>query len=147
MDVNVLVSEHTDILINQLDLRRRHVLRSKGKHQRGNRVIAAICILFNYHGRSGIIDIENLTVDWLAATVGLSPKYLSRVFAKARGVSMIEYLTDVRINNACGLLLGTNNLISDIAERVGYKDALYFTKVFKKYMGVSPTVYRATQKQ
>ena len=90
---------------------------------------------------------ENLTVDWLAATVGLSPKYLSRVFAKARGVSMIEYLTDVRINNACGLLLGTNNLISDIAERVGYKDALYFTKVFKKYMGVSPTMYRATQKQ
>lgn len=85
---------------------------------------------------------ENLTVDWLAATVGLSPKYLSRVFMQEKGVSMIDYLTEVRLENACGLLLYSDKCISDIAEQVGYRDALYFSKVFKRRKGLSPTQYR-----
>ncbi|MBR5308846.1 MAG: helix-turn-helix transcriptional regulator [Clostridia bacterium] len=85
---------------------------------------------------------ESLTADWLAATVGLSPKYLSRVFMQEKGVSMIEYLTDVRLENACAILLNSDNSITDIAEQVGYKDALYFSKVFKRHKGLSPTEFR-----
>ncbi|MBE6598708.1 MAG: AraC family transcriptional regulator [Ruminococcaceae bacterium] len=71
-----------------------------------------------------------------------SSKYVSRRFREEMGISFSEYLQSCRIHHACNLLRGTNRSIQEIALSVGYRDSLYFSKVFKKCMGVSPSGYR-----
>ena len=56
----------------------------------------------------------------------------------------MEYLTRVRLEEAKRLLRNPQYLIDEIAENTGYDDASYFTKVFKRYEGVTPTQYRKT---
>ena len=72
----------------------------------------------------------------------MSPTYLSALFKKETGDSFSGFLTETRIHAACDLLLNTNHDIIDITEMVGYNDAKYFTKVFRKVMKVSPSAYR-----
>ncbi len=72
----------------------------------------------------------------------LSPIYVSRVFKEATGESPISYLIRVRLTRACELLTGENASVREIARQVGYEDAYYFSKLFKKYYGVSPVAYR-----
>jgi len=69
-------------------------------------------------------------------------KYVSRRFREEMGISFSEYLQSCRIHHACTLLAGTNRSVQEVALDVGYRDALYFSKVFKKCMGVSPSKYR-----
>lgn len=85
---------------------------------------------------------EKLTVEWLAAVVGLSPKYLIRIFKKETGMTLMEYLTRARLDAACNLLENTTKSICEISEAVGYSDALYFSKVFRNTYGISPRTYR-----
>ncbi len=84
----------------------------------------------------------------VAEHLQVSPFYLSRLFARESDFSLMEYLTDVRINAAKALLLGGRYIVGDIAHRVGYQDGNYFSKVFKRLTGCSPTKYssRLTQK-
>lgn len=72
----------------------------------------------------------------------LSPIYVSRVFKEATGESPISYLIRVRLSRACELLDAQNISIREIARHVGYDDAYYFSKLFKKYYEVSPMTYR-----
>lgn len=72
----------------------------------------------------------------------LSPIYVSRVFKETTGESPISYLIRVRLVKACGLLAGNGASVREIARQVGYEDAYYFSKLFKKYYGVSPMEYR-----
>lgn len=72
----------------------------------------------------------------------LNPQYFSRMFKEKIGVSFVEYLTQFRVNNAKQLLAFTNNSINAIAEEVGIRDANYFSRVFKKTEGVTPSEYR-----
>ena len=58
------------------------------------------------------------------------------------GMSPIDYLTTVRINRACFLLRNSSNNINEIAYSVGYSDPKYFSRVFKRTMGVTPTQYK-----
>ncbi len=85
---------------------------------------------------------EKLTVDWLAAVVGLSPKYLIRIFKNAMGCTLIQYITKVRLDAACNLLENTGKSIREVAEAVGCADALYFSKVFRSAYGISPSRFR-----
>ena len=80
----------------------------------------------------------------IAQSVYLSPSYASRLFKKVQNMSLMEYLTRVRIEEAKRLLHNPQYLIDEIAENIGYDDASYFTKVFKRYEGVTPTQYRKT---
>ena len=70
--------------------------------------------------------------------------YLRKLFKKEMGRSTLEYLTDLRMNRARELLLdGTRKLpIAEVAEGCGFSDALYFSRVFKKRFGSSPTQFR-----
>ena len=68
--------------------------------------------------------------------------YVSRVFKETTGESPISYLIRVRLVKACGLLAGNGASVREIARQVGYEDAYYFSKLFKKYYGVSPMEYR-----
>lgn len=90
-------------------------------------------IQYNY---SHSIDISSI-----AASIGISRSHLYRVFIKHLGISPNDYLTQYRINRACSLLRNSKLTISNIANSVGYDDPLYFSRVFKKVKGVSPSIY------
>ena len=78
----------------------------------------------------------------VAEYVGLTPTYLSTLFKKQVGKSLVEYLTHVRIQNAKQLLVDRNRNISDIADEVGFVDEKYFIKRFKRVTGLTPNEYR-----
>jgi YesN/AraC family two-component response regulator len=84
-----------------------------------------------------------LTLDELARQAHLSPAYFSCLFSRKKRQTFTEFLTSTRLNKAKELLAsGTKSPISDIARWVGYEDANYFSQVFKKNVGMSPTSYR-----
>ena len=72
----------------------------------------------------------------------MSSFYFSRYFRTAYNQTFIEYLTEYRIQQAVRLLEETTIPVREIAFRVGYADAGYFSKVFKRHVGVTPSDYR-----
>ena len=68
-------------------------------------------------------------------------KYISYIFKKHFGIGIIEHLNTVRIQNACTMIEQGFTSVTDIADRCGYSDAQYFSKIFKVKMGVTPTQY------
>jgi two-component system response regulator YesN len=82
----------------------------------------------------------------VAASVYLSPKYLSDLFKKSTGETFTSYLTKVRIKKAELLLSNTKIKVTEIAKMVGYDDPNYFSTVFRKSLNTSPNHYRK-QKQ
>jgi len=72
----------------------------------------------------------------------LSYKYMASVFKKETGLTMQQYHTSLRMNEACRLLKSTLMPVGEISETVGYQDMLYFSRCFHRFSGVSPTEYR-----
>jgi AraC family transcriptional regulator of arabinose operon len=83
-----------------------------------------------------------LTLKEIAASSGLSVSHLCLRFKQKTSYTPIDYLTFLRMQEACSLLSFTSLKIKEIAEQVGYDDAYYFTRLFKKVMGKSPSKYR-----
>ena len=75
----------------------------------------------------------------------MSPAYFSTMFKKATGQTYIAYLTEVRLNKAVELLNMTDEKTYVIASQVGYQEQNYFSYVFKKRFGVSPTKFRGSR--
>ena len=88
-----------------------------------------------------------LSLDDVCADLGVSNSYFSSIFKKETGQSFVSYLTDYRMDRAEEMVLNTDEKSYKIAEKVGYQDANYFSYVFKKKFGVSPSKYRASGKQ
>ncbi len=86
---------------------------------------------------------QPITLDEVARNVYLSSYYLSHCFKSELGITFIEYLTRVRMEEAKRLLGDRSRSMQNIAEAVGYDDASYFSKVFKKNVGTTPNKYRA----
>jgi YesN/AraC family two-component response regulator len=78
----------------------------------------------------------------IAQQVGVTENYLSRIFRQELALSPWEYLARYRIQQAKQMLLTNNANIAEIASRVGFDDKAYFTRVFHKYTGCSPSDYR-----
>lgn len=74
--------------------------------------------------------------------IGFSRGYLSTAFKKQKGISMQEYLLKIRMQKAKELLTATDLQIQEIGEKAGYEDQLNFSRIFRKYEGVSPSEYR-----
>ena len=85
---------------------------------------------------------SELSVETISDLLHISPSYLSTIFKKEKQESLISYLTNLRMNKAIELLRNSDEKSYRIAEKVGYVDANYFSYVFKKKFGVSPTRYR-----
>ena len=90
---------------------------------------------------------EDIGVAQIAEVLQITPNYLSTIFRKREGVTLIRYLTQVRLAHARELLLHTDLLISQIAARVGYTDSHYFTRVFREAYNVYPTDYRQKREE
>jgi len=86
-----------------------------------------------------------MTVEGLAEELRVDRRYLRNLFVRYRGVSTKEYLTRYRLSRACELLRHAPLSVGEIAAEVGYPDALTFSRLFKKHIGVSPAKYRKTQ--
>ncbi|MDE6053085.1 MAG: response regulator [Lachnospiraceae bacterium] len=85
---------------------------------------------------------ENLMLADVAQKVGISAGYLSTLFQKQLSKGFIDYLNEVRIEYACTYLQQNYLKTYEIAYKVGFKDEKYFSKVFKKIKGQSPSEYR-----
>jgi len=85
---------------------------------------------------------EEITLERLAAMTGHSVYHLSRLFRQHTGVTLVEFLTAVRLRRARELLLQENLAIKEVSARIGYSDPTYFARVFRKSEGVAPSEYR-----
>ncbi len=85
---------------------------------------------------------QELNVGQLANSLNVERSYLYRLFIEHTGISPQEYLTEVRMERACELLLTTELSVQAVAGSVGYKDALYFSRLFRKRKGITPSNYR-----
>lgn len=122
-------------LVEQLYLSYCRVARAKRESPLSN-VILQIrqCIRERY--------AENLTVNDIAETVYLTPTYVCLLFKQETGVTINDYLTAVRMKKARELLRGSAKKLYDICFLVGYSSPSYFSKLFKKVTGRTPSEYR-----
>ena len=112
-------------------------LREKAASNRYGDVVDEVMLYIDKHFAE-----EELSLNQLAAHVNFSPNHLSMVFSQQTGQTFIKYLTDFRMNKAKELLRCTGKRSSIICMEVGYKDPHYFSYLFKKTQGVTPTQYR-----
>ena len=85
---------------------------------------------------------KDIVLDEVSKQLQISPYYFSKLFKKRTGSNFIEYLTNIRIEKAKELLRNSSKSIKEICMEVGYSDANYFSRTFKKNVGVSPTEYK-----
>lgn len=85
---------------------------------------------------------EDISLNQVAESVNISPNYFSTIFSQETDSTFIEYLTRLRMSKAMELLRCTDRKTSDIADSVGYRDAHYFSYLFRKLNGCSPREYR-----
>ena len=90
---------------------------------------------------------EEISLNSVADSVGMSPSYFSSVFSKESGKTFVEFLTETRMEKAKELLMCSTLKTSEIGYEVGYKDPHYFSYIFKKTQGCSPKDYRARGKE
>lgn len=88
--------------------------------------------------------MKDLCLEQIADEMGVTAKYVSRVFRNNTGMLLTDYINEVRINKAKELLRDTNLKIQDIGTMVGIENRTTFLRAFKKVEGVSPTMYRDT---
>ncbi|NRF95033.1 response regulator [Paenibacillus frigoriresistens] len=85
---------------------------------------------------------KDISLTDAAALVHLNPSYLSQLFKQQTGGKFVDYVIEMRMEEAKKLLIKTSLRVSEIAERLGYGDISYFSSTFKKLIGCSPLEYR-----
>ena len=84
----------------------------------------------------------DISLEDVSREVNISPYYFSKLFKDETGEGFVEYLTNLRIDKAKELLSGTSYSMKEICQMVGYTDPNYFSRIFKKNVGVTPTEYK-----
>ena len=86
---------------------------------------------------------HKISLEQIAHNMYLSPVYISKIFKEETGESPINYLIKIRLEKAKDILLNSDSgSIKNIANQVGYDDVYHFSKLFKKYYGISPLYYK-----
>jgi AraC-like DNA-binding protein len=89
---------------------------------------------------------KQVNLEELHQEIGVSYSHLTRQFCKEQGISPVQFLTHIRLEQGMKLLLGTNLSIDEIAEACGFSSANYFIKVYKKVLHTTPGEYRRQRK-
>lgn len=87
-------------------------------------------------------DLSTLSPESIAAALYRSPAYINEVFKQEMSISLVKYISDLRLKRSAELILETNRKIIDISRDVGYSNYTYFCQIFRKRYGVSPAKYR-----
>lgn len=85
---------------------------------------------------------QDISLDYLAQRIYISPCYLSSLFSKHMGVSLLSYINDYRMRRAAELLTNTQINVTDISWQVGYRSLPYFCTTFKAKYHMTPAQYR-----
>lgn len=85
---------------------------------------------------------ENIRLDEVARHVGLNPSYFSTIFKREMEINFSQYIMKKKIEEACRLLKMTNRSLVDISNELGFDNQSYFSRSFKKHMGMSPNQFR-----
>ena len=124
------------ILLHAIQLRDR-----ESKRQQRDLLSKAIAFIDEHYPE------ETISLDRVAQRVNISPNYFSAMFSQEIGQTFVEYLTGKRIGEAKRMLRQTDMRSSEIAYAVGFRDAHYFSFVFKKVSGCTPSEYRRGDKR
>ena len=110
---------------------------SEAQKERSNFLVSAVCeyINTNYAQPIGLAEASR--------HVGRNASYISRLIRECTGKSFTQILTDKRMQEAKKLLKETNLKVNEVAERTGYMNVRYFTRIFKAAMNMSPSDYRS----
>ena len=90
---------------------------------------------------------EDFSIEQYAVSRNMSTSWFNRSFRSTVGTSPMQYILEIRIRNAQVLLETTDYAISDIASIIGYDNPLYFSRLFRKAKGLSPSKYRKVYKE
>lgn len=115
----------------------KEVLEETEEDKKNNFMIQCVIDYINQN-----LDNKSLCIAMLADEVFLTPTYLSNLFKKKTGMTIGQYLTEVRMKKAEELLKNPQLKLYQVGEMVGYRDANYFAKIFKKQTGMLPSEYR-----
>lgn len=85
---------------------------------------------------------KDISLDDVSREVDISPYYFSKIFKEETGKNFVEYVTEIRMNRAKELLVGTDMSMKEICSEIGYADPNYFSRTFKKNTGLTPTEYK-----
>lgn len=85
---------------------------------------------------------ENLSLGALSEEFELSKSYLNLIFQKATGHTPMDFFQELKMKEACKFLRSTELYIYQVGQRLGYQDPYYFSRIFRKVVGVSPTEYQ-----
>lgn len=84
---------------------------------------------------------EDITLEDIAEQVNISPQYFSKLIKKTTGFNFIDWLSMLRVKKAKELLTNSNLTVKEVCFMVGYKDPNYFSRIFKKRIGITPSEY------
>jgi two-component system response regulator YesN len=87
---------------------------------------------------------EDITLEVLAEQVNISPQYFSKLIKKTTGFNFTDWLSMLRVKRAKELLTNSNLTVKEVCFMVGYKDPNYFSRIFKKRIGITPSEYVKT---
>jgi two-component system response regulator YesN len=85
--------------------------------------------------------MKQISLEEISQYVGISPQHFSKIFKEETGLNYIDWLTNLRIESAKKMLLTEKSTVKEVCYMVGYNDPNYFSRIFKKIEGVSPTEY------
>ena len=89
---------------------------------------------------------EPFSLNTISAEFGYTPQYLSSLFHKDMNMTLQTFVQQLRVQKASQLLLEKKHTISEIAQEVGYTDSKHFTRIFRKHTGLSPRVFRSSNR-
>jgi two-component system, response regulator YesN len=127
------MSEMKEIIINSAKYAMSRVNRKKG-----NNKTIEMAVKYIEENYAKDISLENIS-----RSVYLSPSYFSLLFKQVMSINFVDYLNKVRIENACELLKDIQYKTYEIAYKTGFHDEKYFSFIFKKVTGMSPSQFRS----
>ncbi|PAF18978.1 response regulator [Terribacillus saccharophilus] len=131
------VFEHLTVELAEHRYRTIKRLEELESEQRGQDIVAYVQSYY----------MEDVSLERLSKLFFLSKEHISRKFKQETGLTLSQYVTDCRMKQAKQWLNKTNKTMYDIARLLGYQDEVYFSKLFKKEIGLTPTAYRTQRNE